>query len=133
MKKKITRSGEKSKLEEVAVYPYFGSFNLFKNLHDIILNHSQYQSGFIAEEISFKISVPYLRIRHESIFWNLIYLFTNDKIDYKFICPYQDDLPRSSDGDIYQLNLENPKIGAPKQNNSRFKTGEKLPTFSKVI
>ena len=100
--------GPKSRFEDVGEFELYGSFTLFKELYNIIEDFSghniKYNSlrtlgnniqeimEYSLDEKLLQINVPDLRTKHEIIFWNLVHLFINDKIDYKFILPYKNDL-----------------------------------------
>ena len=114
MRKPINYEGYKSKIEEIGEFPFYGPFTLFDELYKVINESSnpnlQYETSFI-DNIALKeiknysqdgkllqLDIPNLRINHEDVFWNLVFLFINCRIDLKLICPYENDpaLPKYS-------------------------------------
>ena len=72
----LMKSGEKS--EPVGKFEYYPPFTLFDKIWGYIKNG---------------ILIPQrLRRDKEDLFWNLIFRFRSDQIDYRFILPYEKDL-----------------------------------------
>lgn len=88
-----------------------GPFSLFDQLYMLISRfsgdnrrYSPEMQGGIKEILEhsldhrlLQLNINSLRLEYREIFWNLIYLFSKDGINYKFICPYKSDLPSVND------------------------------------
>lgn len=101
MRRRKNIDGTKSKLEEVGDFEYYGPFTLFQTLYRVIEDYSgnnihlnlssvgqtnlQEIKEYSLDDKLLQINVPELRIQHEDVFWNLVYLFMTVKIDYRFI------------------------------------------------
>jgi hypothetical protein len=121
MRRKIIHEGIKTKIEPLGEFPFLGSFSLFSSLYKLIeqfsgnnLRYSSFKQkgGGLNEILDYsldnkllQIHVPNLRLNNPEVFWNLVYLFMNDKVDYKFICPYESDLP---DSDFNDFGIDKP-------------------------
>ena len=117
MRREQIFDGERKKLELVNEVELFGPFNLFSKLYQLIdassgnnIELRESQIIRLTENIEHSIdkyllqlNPNSLRLGHEDIFWNLIYLFTNDGINYKFICPYESRIPEKQN---YQNRIE---------------------------
>ena len=114
MNRKESKDGVKSKPQHVGDFKYMGPFTLFSELYGLIedfsgnnIKYSNNQMTNLQEILNYsldnrllQVNVPNLRLQRQEIFWNLIYLFINEKIDYKFICPYEADLPDDESPDF---------------------------------
>lgn len=122
-RKQKNNDGIKSKCEELGEYPFYGQFTLFDRLYRIIDNCSgnnveqqQFEEHKNWVEIKnynldhrlIKLDVIDLRLLHQDVFWNLVYRFGVADIDYRFMCPYEVDLPHSKDD--HEILLESKRI-----------------------